>query len=263
MKFSKLFTLVFILSAIGTFTFFSLSSYALKKAIEEDPEVIGRVQDKYNIQWSGVSLSKNLSKESVEKEWSFSEPFREIITKSVGADVEIAPSSDGKVTVHAVGHLPQGMENEDALLKVEIKRGKLTIKQGEDVKLKKLFVRVPKDIESLVVNNVSGDVEVRDISTAKFTNNSVSGDLHIDGLVSKELKSNSVSGDIELKNISPQEMSIVSVSGDIKIHFDSNKKVDLDFKFRTLSGDIKNAHPSVESAPLVSVTTTSGDIEID
>jgi len=146
----------------------------------------------------------------------------------------------------------------------------------------------------LKIKNISGDIRVEELVSEKIWIDSTSGDIALidyignidiettsgrisllDGELNEDIYIVSTSGDVLIEQEQASDMNIRSISGDLKIKLPESAKFYLDAK--TTSGDINISFPiSISSSgrndlegkvgdsdEIITVKTTSGDIDID
>mgnify|MGYP006278301707 CR=1 FL=1 len=123
-------------------------------------------------------------------------------------------------------------------------------------------IEVPKEFsQEIVVNSVSGDIFVEDLTLETFTAGSVSGDIEIVSSIFSELIIDTVSGDSDLENTNTEELTIDTTSGDVDATI-SEDVSELETNIDTTSGDMEFDIPdNVELS--VDFDSTSGDLETD
>ncbi|MDD4596208.1 MAG: DUF4097 family beta strand repeat-containing protein [Candidatus Izemoplasmatales bacterium] len=110
--------------------------------------------------------------------------------------------------------------------------------------------------KAIEVSSTSGDLSVTKIVAQTGKMSLVSGDLHLDHCIIERLSINTVSGDMNVNNlVVNDEFRIDGVSGDVKINNSITKMT----AFKTVSGDLDGTEFYPESIALSSV---SGDINI-
>lgn len=109
------------------------------------------------------------------------------------------------------------------------------------------------------VTVTSGDVQLSAMTIENLAVSTTSGNVELSrAVVEGSAQITSVSGEIGLERSDAGSLRIQTVSGDVECSLLSNKKIET----KTTSGDIR-VPPSDPSAGICSVTTTSGDIEIE
>lgn len=259
MKSANIFSRVFVVTALTTAGLLAFTSYASKKALAADPDLLNRLQSKYNVKISGfgVTPSQDVTKDS----WNLSGPIQKIKLATVSGDLRVAMSDSDALLIEAEGNLSEDAAEGARLLKIKTEDGSVSISDGRDVSNLSLMLKVPKNTQSLILNTVSGDVMLKNISVKEFGFNSVSGDLRAENVHFEAVRGGTVSGDVEISSNDPTEVKFESISGDIKLKLPTVQKSK--FTLKSVSGEIQNSHPSTEGPHEVMVKTTSGDIEIE
>lgn len=121
---------------------------------------------------------------------------------------------------------------------------------------KNLVVEIPANCK-IEINDVSANVNLKELSAKEIEFNAVSGDLKADSLIVEgKIDTNTTSGNIDLSNVEAERLGFNTVSGDLEIPVLSVDKLDM----TSVSG---NMNISVESVNKISLDTTSGDFVID
>lgn len=258
MKPTNLFAKTFFGITALTIAFLFLTSYAGKKAIAADPELLNRLQSKYNIRINGFGITP--SQEITKDRWSFSEPLGKVVIATIEGEMRLTPAEGNELSIEAEGRLPKETEKDQRLLKVQNDNGILKIAESRGVSDLTLIIKIPKNIPSLSLGTVSGDISMKNVLAKEFIFNSISGDLIAENVRFPQTVAVTVSGDVQIENLEPGSLTVESVSGDITLKLAPEQKSI--FTLKSLSGEIKNSLPSVEGSTPVVVKTTSGDIEI-
>ncbi|WP_373998371.1 DUF4097 domain-containing protein [Bdellovibrio bacteriovorus] len=283
MRSMGLFGKFFIAFAIWTVAFLSLASYAGSKAYEQDPTLIKKIEDNYNVRVHIGGISKvDAGWEEIKDTWNFAPPVKKVSFKSVNATVSFKRGSGPDLLISASGRLDKNKA--PRLLQTEVKGEELIIQQPENEATNELEVRIEvpasmtKNIEIVTVNGnivlentqteelsiktVAGDVILKQIAATSIALHSVSADVKAEDISTRKISGKSVSGDLEISTLSPAEVSFTSISGDVKLKLSPSDK--LRFSLKSVSGEIHNRHGSNKNGNIgVSVSTTSGDIEIE
>lgn len=242
---------IFLSAALLTLITFALSSYAINRVIEEDPQVHEKIQvailNRYDFKNFNINISSNnhheLTKES--DAWKFDTNTQKISITAVTATIEVLLNKDENLFVKADGLLDETKNRR--LLDVAFSQSQLKIKEWGSNSTKDVHIKIliPKSYKnSLEIVTVNGDINVQP------------------NLISK-IKLASVSGNITLEENLLSELDIGTVSGDVKLGF-VKKHEPFQFKIKTLSGDVSNkSQVLAEEGKLVSIETVSGNVEID
>lgn len=277
------FTKIFIVSVVWTVGFASLAGYASGKAMQNDPELMAKIQEKYNLTLNlgGIVNDGPLVTEITKDSWNVAVPTKKIVLKSVSADFTIEKTTESEIKIAAEGTL----DKNKALRLLEVTSGNeellIAEPKGNATKNVKVTIEIPTTfrnhleivtasgevfvqnsaIQEIEVKTVSGDILFYNSVSLKVIVESVSGEITADACSFAKIEGGSVSGDIEISNRIPLNTEFTTVSGDIKMHLP--KTDDTQFALKTVSGDVKNRHSTSKAAKfIVNVSTTSGDIDI-
>lgn len=290
MKSLSLFSRFFIAFLIWTVGFLSLATYAGGKVFEHDPQFAQKLKDRFNIvintsrgdQFVGISLSGDSSQyKNFEDSWSFAGPKEKLMVATKDGRISIRKSATAKeVLVRAQGRLD--LKESPHLLKTEVTESTLTLSEANGVKDLDIQIEVPEKFhEDLDLITVSGDINVENLSVSLLDLKTVSGDVSLANVTAdkayfksvsgdatststsfKRFDGKTVSGDLDLVNLQDAPMDFYSVSGNVTLKLNESKN--RHFVVKSASGNIENKHASNKNGDVeVSVTTTSGDIEIE
>ncbi|MCB0411270.1 MAG: DUF4097 family beta strand repeat protein [Bdellovibrionales bacterium] len=236
-----------------------------------------------------------------------------IYVQSEDLDVVVEERKDIWVEVQGTFATPAGAKNRVKATRAEIANQRLTLTffqstdpsgnihidnmddlvkffwQGKSFEAK-VKVHVPKEIKTIELSSVSGDVKVAGANVKKLKLNTISGDIEWTPLKAEEVSIDSVSGDVagelevvdlkgsfvsgdahlDLRSQKPQ-MNLSSISGDLRLKF--LPETQALFKLSTTSGDLRVDKTETEDDELevtvgkgdgrVRVETVSGDVDID
>lgn len=289
MRTYNLFTRFFVAVVFTTITSLAVAGFSAKKAYEADPELLAKLENKYNVQINvtgmGVSVTDTNSRAKTQDQWELSIPAKKLIIKSYSGDIAIRSSNDNKIRVMASGKLDTAKS--EKLLEITESADVVTLNEPENA-VKDLEVRIElpstftHDLEILSVSGdvtaenlkisladvktVSGEITLNQLNVTKLSIETVSGDVETHESSFKTINGKSVSGEIEIENKDAAEMNLKSVSGDVKLKLP--KAAPFSFNLNTLSGDIKNLRSNItdssKAAKLnINISTTSGDIVIE
>ncbi|TVQ79306.1 MAG: hypothetical protein EA369_05080 [Bradymonadales bacterium] len=151
--------------------------------------------------------------------------IQEIELSFVSADVSIDHHEGEEIELQFVGRVSNSGER---ALYAEVRSGRLVVakeayrnSRRASSREARLELRLPRSLaQTLQVNTVSGDIDLRDLSPRSLRLNSVSGDikLRLPEISPEELRVDTVSGSIDLEMDRSQEfrVSARSVSGRMK-----------------------------------------------
>ena len=204
------------------------------------------------------------------------------------AKVHVEYNSNGveiKSSVSSI-HVEEGDSN-NVLVKIDGKTKSLT--KGEEYTIKtqnKAFITIPRNLDSIKIESVSGSISAYELSAKDIEINSVSGSIFgSDSNKPDDVLLNSVSGAIEYTSSTDRDFTAETVSGsvnvkshaeDIKIKSVSgslaldNEDSDSSFKFTTVSGswqyNNQNGSGKIEisnsSEKMIHAETVSGSVKV-
>ncbi|HYK71662.1 MAG TPA: DUF4097 family beta strand repeat-containing protein [Pseudoneobacillus sp.] len=209
--------------------------------------------DTYNVSDQAVITNKGIS---------------EIEMDLSSTDLALHPTTDDEITVDFNGKISKKLKNK-ITLDVKEKGNKLSIGlKGEDqIKLNigvliidtKVDVYLPNRVyESLIIDNSSGDIELKDLNVKEISLKTSSGDMIIHNLASSENLFHTSSGEIQLTNIKG-DLTAETSSGDI---FIQSEKTYGDIKANTSSGDISIEFEENPKSLAINFNASSGDGEV-
>lgn len=180
---------------------------------------------------------------------------------------------------------------EDDINKVLIKIDGNTkeLAKGEEYTIKtknKAFITVPRNLDSIKIESVSGEISAYDLSANDIMINSVSGSIHgSDNNKPDDVTLNSVSGSIDYTTTTDNDFEAETVSGSVTVKSHArdinlksvsgslaldNEDSDSSFKFTTVSGswqyDNQNGLGEIEisnsSEKMIHAETVSGSVKV-
>jgi DUF4097 and DUF4098 domain-containing protein YvlB len=288
MKPINLFTRFLVALVFTAITSLALAAYSAKKAYDTDPQLIAKLEEKYNINvnTSGIVINDFRGGESTQDQWQLTLPQKRILLKAVSGNIAIKSSTGQKIQIMATGMLNKNKS--PRLLDVTESTEDLVIREPENaVENLEVRIEIPKgfekdievstvsgniSLENIKVNlagikTVSGNLMMKSLDTPRLILESVSGDSKIHDSTIKDIAGKSVSGEIEIESKGTSGMDLKSISGDVKLKLPKTSTVQLEVK--TVSGEVRNEHQktanhTANASPVqVHVSTTSGDIEIE
>jgi DUF4097 and DUF4098 domain-containing protein YvlB len=125
-----------------------------------------------------------------------------------------------------------------------------------------LEIEIPEKFNSLDINSVSADIQIRGIQPQNIKINTVSGDTIFENVKTPQLSLNSVSGDFKLLNSTSNDINISTVSGDLEFHSSLPEKYKI--SFRGVSGDLSGqkdfiSDSGLDPAKKIKINTVSGN----
>lgn len=209
----------------------------------------------------GGDLTKLNSMPLVQNTYTVEEDFENIHIDSSGADVQFAPSKNGKCYVDCT-------ESDNVRHTVEVKNNTLNIKLIDNRKWyehigifwssMKVTVYLTKEkYDSLYIRTASGDIDIPSqycFNDAELY--SASGDAVFFAKVKNELKAKASSGSIFLRGIKPKYVTAESSSGDVSL---SSVEAKGTITANTKSGDLSLR--GINCKKLIA-NTSSGDTDL-
>lgn len=206
----------------------------------------------------------------VEKKFEFDSSGIEILkTTSASADLQIDLVEEGNVIayveVDSNDYVPEA-ERSGKKLTIRFQKGtninipfiKNLFDGGADVKNIRLLV--PRSIQELDANNVSGDISITDFDLRGLKINNVSGDVKIENCSMNEFNFSTVSGDLTFVASNYRRGKFGSVSGDLNIK--GLPPMERDTSVSTVSGDAIISY-SDEPRFDATISSVSGDVSSD
>ncbi len=226
------------------------------------------------------------------KEEVITAPVERIVVTEISEDVALRASADGKIKVvyRDTDNIIHRIDTSGSTLSVKAKQkkggwlkklfgGLFSFSFNREDKSQTIIYLPEGTYESLSIGTVSGDVDIPDIAefgeleaatvsgdinadAAKISGNAgfetVSGDINLHGIQASSASANTVSGQISLTDADiAGEVTLETVSGDVSGNVLGSHSYDA----HSLSGD-KTFPAGTDGAPEVSVSTTSGDVEL-
>lgn len=285
---SHLLSRFFIITILVTVGSLGLASYSSKKAYEADPQLLAKIQEKYNVHITSSGLLVNnspMNSELTENQWELTAPRKKIVIKTHSGGVSIKNTSNAKIRIFASGQIDPALRG--SMLEVTESSNELVISEPSNtVNDLVLRMEIPNSFnQDIQVISTSGDLSAENLNlnSADFTTVSgeltlnrlmatsidlktVSGEINITDSSFKSITGKTVSGDVEIDTNENSEAKLRSVSGDIKLTLPTNGV--FNFRLKTTSGEISNKHSlnknqNQTAGPNIDISTTSGDIEIE
>lgn len=115
---------------------------------------------------------------------------------------------------------------------------------------------------TLALKSATGDIQASGVTTEKLSLRTVSGAISLQGVQARQVKLTGVSGESDLVFTAPfDRLDGNTVSGSIRIYAPMDTA---DVTLSALSGRLRTSNVSLkENAPVVRVTSVSGDLEIN
>ncbi|MNJ98510.1 hypothetical protein D3C87_162760 [compost metagenome] len=284
MKSSNLFPRVFIALSVLTIVFLSAAGYSFEKAHNSDPQLVQRLEERYNIRMGMGGVSKSMGKEGerAQDTWTEALPTDKITITTISGKVEIKTSPAKEIQISAKGKLDTSLA--PRLLDVSASGGGLSIRQPDNDAVTNLEVEVlipesyAKDLDiqsvssdlslrgltlnTLDIKAVSGDAKLKNMTAQTVDFKTVSGDIEAENSTFTKVSGKTVSGDFDLATDRSSNMDINSTSGDVKLKIADGKNTQ--FTLKSMSGKIENIHNDIKSGEFkISISTISGDIEVE
>jgi DUF4097 and DUF4098 domain-containing protein YvlB len=241
--------------------------------------------------------------EKVDEKFEITEKITKVEVKASTGSITVRASADGKTHVSFSGFAAKRKEGQKFGYKIS--NGELSVKEnvadGFEV-LSNFIVRINDDTVSSSVPRLDIVIEIPRDSGAKLQMQSVGGTIKVDRLNLLDLFAKSVNGDIEVREVTLEEIGVKAVdgsilveevktdraeaetvsgeiffqidspkveaktvSGDLRIAFPEGRQLDL--KWKTVSGDVKNDYPSKAGGKAgakieAAFKTVSGDLHV-
>jgi DUF4097 and DUF4098 domain-containing protein YvlB len=198
-------------------------------------------------------------------EKTFEEKGIETLTvKTSAIDVELLPSTSGKLEVTFRGNVSKGgniveagVKGKDATVTTQ-ESGGFTISFNSTSDGLKIYL--PPSIKTVKVESSSGDIETegRLHELKLFQANSSSGDIELEHVDAETVRAEASSGDISLKG-KLREVNAQTSSGDIEVE---NSFADAKMNLHSSSGDVEvqTAH---QAKAKLALGTLSGSLRVD
>ncbi|MBY0597081.1 DUF4097 family beta strand repeat-containing protein [Bacillus bingmayongensis] len=208
---------------------------------------------------------KEVGGKGFEKENSFEvDRIAEVEINNESWDVEFKSAESNKVTI-AVEGKQKDKKNDPVTIKKDGKKIVITQQEQKDGfiggftfgKKGTIYISIPKDgVDTITLNNRSGDIKMNDIMTKNIVFSNGSGAEKIEGLSAENGEFTSKGGELSLKNSSLQELSVASTTGDNYLTNVRSPKT----KVTSTDGEVL-IKETIEGKSLL-VETKSGDIGV-
>ena len=193
---------------------------------------------------------KNLSARNIEISQEY--PNKQLKIKNNSGNIKLT-GHDGE---NIIGKI-EIMENEEGDGEIYFENGEIKVKtkSGKKAILGDIELSLPKNLISLDIESVNGDISIYNFVTeSETTLKGVNGDISVsDFKNSKEILIKTINGDITIKDSHFNSILTQSVSGDIVIRGSQSENA----VFKTVSGDIDYRESAIKNP---TIKTVSGDI---
>ncbi|PFZ98520.1 hypothetical protein COL78_11495 [Bacillus wiedmannii] len=190
--------------------------------------------------------------------------IKEIEVDNENRDIEFKSTDSNKIVILAQG---KRVDKEIDPVEIEQAGNKVIVKQKQKAtrffngftfrKKNSISIAIPKkEIDTIVLNNKSGDVKISDIVVKSIVTKSKSGDEMVIGLSAEKGEFISQSGELAVKDSSVQELNIKSTTGDNYITNVSNANMNI----TSTSGEV--LLKDMKEGKSLFVETKSGDIGV-
>ncbi|MGH1258043.1 MULTISPECIES: DUF4097 family beta strand repeat-containing protein [Bacillus] len=190
--------------------------------------------------------------------------IKEIEVDNENWDIEFKSTDSNKIVILAQG---KRVDKEIDPVEIEQAGNKVIVKQKQKAtrffngftfrKKNSISIAIPKkEIDTIVLNNKSGDVKISDIVVKSIVTKSKSGDEMVIGLSAEKGEFISQSGELAVKDSSVQELNIKSTTGDNYITNVSNANMNI----TSTSGEV--LLKDMKEGKSLFVETKSGDIGV-
>ncbi|MEH6943481.1 DUF4097 family beta strand repeat-containing protein [Bacillus sp. JJ722] len=213
----------------------------------------------------GVFFSiKEVKGESFEEEKSFKNSIEEIEINNKSWDIEFKDTKSNKIKITV-----EGKQNDKKNDPVTIKKDgkKIVVNQhNEDLsfiegftfgKRGTIYISIPKDgVDAIILNNKSGDIKMKDVTTKYLVISNVSGSKKIVGLKADKGIFTSKAGELGLQDSSLKELTVASKTGDNYI----NNVVSPKMKITSTDGEV--SIKDIKEGKSLFAETKTGDITV-
>jgi DUF4097 and DUF4098 domain-containing protein YvlB len=127
----------------------------------------------------------------------------------------------------------------------------------------KLYIGVPENYNGdFIIDVVSGDINIEEVTLGNFDVESVSGNVNIMDSKLDKVNFDSVSGDIKIENFEIMNYaSFESVSGNVELDLTEGSSVEV--LFESVSGKLRNDFGEIRNGEnKIIVDTVSGDLRV-
>ncbi|KZE03973.1 DUF4097 family beta strand repeat-containing protein [Bacillus mycoides] len=208
---------------------------------------------------------KGVGAKSFEKENSFEvDRIEEIEINKESWNIEIKNTKSKKITIAVEGKQedkkkdPVTIKDDEKKIVVNQKDQKGGFFEGFSFGKKgTIYISIPKDgIDTITMNNSSGDIKMNDVTTKNLVISNGSGAGKIEGLSANKGKFISKDGEFSLKNSSLKELNIASTTGDNYITNVNSPEI------KVTSKDGEVSIKDIKEGKSLFVETKSGDIAV-
>ncbi|EOW9527940.1 DUF4097 family beta strand repeat-containing protein [Bacillus cytotoxicus] len=214
----------------------------------------------------GIVFSlKEVRGKSFEKKISFAvDSVEEIEVNNESWNVEFKNTESKKVTITAEGkqkdkkNAPVAIKNDGKKMIVNQQDQKGGFIEGFSFGKKgTIYISIPKaGVDTITLNNSSGDIKINDIKTKNVVFSNRSGVQKIEGLFAEKGKFSSKEGELSLKDSSVEELSVSSTIGDNYITNVTTSKL----KATSIDGEV--SIKDIKEEKSLFIETKSGDIVV-
>lgn len=213
--------------------------------------------------------------------------IKEIEVDNENWDIEFKSTDSNKIVIFVQG---QQVDKEIDPIEIEQAGNKVIVKQKQKAtrffngftfrKKNSISIAIPKkEIDTIVLNNKSGDVKISDIEVKNIVTKGKSGDEMVVGLSAERGEFILQSGELAIKDSAVQELNIKSTTGDNYITNVKNLNMNITSKsgevllkdmkegkslfVETKSGDIGVRYKGVPASLKLTAKSNSSDVMID
>lgn len=179
---------------------------------------------------------------------------KDIKIHTVSGEILFMNSYDSDMNIEAVSGSVKLLNAKN--INVKTTSGDIDIKSAMDIEAKSTSGEITVESGKYVkATTTSGDIEIGNVEEGDIS--STSGEVEIGK--SGNINISTMSGDIEIDNLMVIDKSYIkSTSGEVKVHKVNDVYVDTN----TVSGDVKVKNNNRKSDNVLTIKTTSGDIEV-
>ncbi|MGH1145402.1 DUF4097 family beta strand repeat-containing protein [Bacillus pseudomycoides] len=208
---------------------------------------------------------KGVGAKSFEKENSFEvDRIEDIEINKESWNIEIKNTKSKKITIAVEGKQedkkkdPVTIKDDEKKIVVNQKDQKGGFFEGFSFGKKgTIYISIPEDgIDTITMNNSSGDIKMNDVTTKNLVISNGSGTGKIEGLSANKGKFISKDGEFSLKNSSLKELNIASTTGDNYITNVNSPEI------KVTSKDGEVSIKDIKEGKSLFVETKSGDIAV-
>jgi DUF4097 and DUF4098 domain-containing protein YvlB len=249
---------IIVVTLVLSFVLASVSGYAVNRARAEDPQFTSKIETALKKHYNTDVIRFNFDVNSTDEKNSvqiFKMPIQDITLSTTSGSIEIISVSDAK-------HVTIKSDGSESQVKLTPEKS-LHLDSGDSFGSADILIELPADFEGRIfVRTLSGDIQIKDLATGQIQVETASGDIEAKNISAKKLILNSISGDINVTQKKAGEVIAKTISGEVELNLSKGSN-GYNFEMNSFSGEVSNILANEPRGPnLISVTTTSGDINI-